>query len=353
MIVIYRQWPSRLPSGASGKIGFRIPARAGEARDDQRSSKLRVLPMSVPQSQPSRRAVVMSSLVGGTSGLIARVRPVESSQATDRRPGGPNLPPPARKVTVERRGEVCLIGLNRPQVHNRVDPEAFSALARAYAAYDADDGLRAAVLFGHGDNFSRGIDVDAFAEVLRTGRARAPDADGIDPLGRGRLLSKPLVVVVHGDTWNMGHELFLVADIRVASADAGFAQDENTHGRFPGGGSTVRFPREAGWGNAMRFMLTGDHWGAEDARRMGLVQEIAPDPRAALDLALDMAARIARCGPLGIKATLASARIAVGQSESLAFSNLGQEYRALYGTEDFLEGRKAEAEGRQPAFKGR
>jgi enoyl-CoA hydratase len=76
----------------------------------------------------------------------------------------------------------------------------------------------------------------------------------LDPFARTQKLSKPLIAVVHGDTWNMGHELHLVADIRVASADVRFGQDENTHGRFPGGGSTIRFPREAGWGNAMRYM---------------------------------------------------------------------------------------------------
>lgn len=335
------------------KIGVRISNRGDGVRDDETSSKLKVLRMSVPISRPSRRAVVMSSLVGGTSGLLALAGPVESSQATDGRVDGPGPPPSDRKVTVERRGKICLIGLNRPHVHNRVDPEAFSALATAYAAYDADDDLRAAVLFGHGENFTRGIDVDAFATILRTGKARAPDADGIDPLGRGTFLRKPLIAVVHGDTWNMGHELFLVADIRIASAETRFAQDENTHGRFPGGGSTVRFPREAGWGNAMRYMLTGDHWGAGEARRMGLVQEISPNPRTALELGLGMAARIARCGPLGIKATLGSARDSVGQSEGAAFSKLAEQYRALYATEDFLEGRKAEAEGRQPVFRGR
>ncbi|WP_245930869.1 enoyl-CoA hydratase-related protein [Methylobacterium radiodurans] len=160
-------------------------------------------------------------------------------------------------------------------------------------------------------------------------------------------------MLIESKPWNMGHELFLVADIRIAAAETRFAQDENTHGRFPGGGSTVRFPREAGWGNAMRYMLTGDHWGAEEARRMGLVQEIAPDPRAALELGLSIAAKIARCGPLGIRATLDSARIAVGQSEAQAFHNLAEQYRALYGTEDFLEGRKAEAEGREPVYRGR
>jgi hypothetical protein len=81
-------------------------------------------------------------------------------------------------------------------------------------------------------------------------------------------------------------ELHLVADIRIASADVRFGQDENTHGRFPGGGSTIRFVREACWGNAMRYMLTGDHWGAEEALRMGVIQEIAPDPGQALEAAL-------------------------------------------------------------------
>lgn len=126
----------------------------------------------------------MSSLAGG-SGLIAQIGPGEGSQATETRSYGKGLPPPDQMVTVERRGEVCLIGINRPQVHNRVDPEAFSALARAYAAYDADDGLRAAVLFGHGESFSRGIDVDAFAEVLRTG-IRSP---GLRPAATSALSS--------------------------------------------------------------------------------------------------------------------------------------------------------------------
>lgn len=69
----------------------------------------------------------------------------------------------------------------------------------------------------------------------------------LDPLGKVKHLTKPLIVVAHGDAWNMGHELVLDADIRVAAADVRFGQDENTHGRFPGGGSTVRFVRDAGW----------------------------------------------------------------------------------------------------------
>jgi enoyl-CoA hydratase len=257
------------------------------------------------------------------------------------------------KVTVERRGQIVLIGINRPSIQNRVDPETYLGLAKAYYQYEHDASLRAAVLFGHGDNFSRGIDVDGFQVLAASGRPLLSDAETIDPLPKTKGLSKPLVVVVHGDTWNMGHELHLVADIRIAAADTRFGQDENTHGRFPGGGSTVRFVREAGWANAMRYMLTGDHWSAEEALRMGVVQTIAPTPDAALEAGIETATKIAACGPLGIRATLASAHLAIGSSETEALSKLEAQYRALYGSEDFKEGRKAEAEGRPPFYQGR
>jgi enoyl-CoA hydratase len=259
----------------------------------------------------------------------------------------------ASKVTVERRDQIVLIGINRPYIHNRVDPETYLGLAKAYYQYEHDPSLRAAVLFGHGDNFSRGIDVDAFQALAASGRPLLSDTEAIDPLPKTKGLSKPLVVVVHGDTWNMGHELHLVADIRIAAANTRFGQDENTHGRFPGGGSTVRFVREAGWANAMRYMLTGDHWSAEEALRMGVVQTVAPTADGALEAGIETATKIAACGPLGVKATLASAHLAIDPSETEALSKLEAQYRALYGSEDFKEGRKAEAEGRPPVYQGR
>ena len=113
---------------------------------------------------------------------------------------------------------------------------------------------------------------------MTSDRPRVAQLEAIDPLAKTTpFLKQPPVVVVHGDTWNMGHELYLAADIRVAAADTRFGQDENTHGRFPGGGATIRFVHEAGWGNAMRYMLTGDHWSAEEALRMGVVQGNRPD----------------------------------------------------------------------------
>jgi enoyl-CoA hydratase len=257
---------------------------------------------------------------------------------------------PNAKITVERREQIVLIGINRPEMFNRIDPEAFYGLAKAYYDFDNDSTLRAAVLFAHGDHFCRGNDVNAFSSLATMGKSFTLGVGQLDPLGRAKRLSKPLVVVAHGDTWNMGHELHLVADIRIAAADVRFGQDENTHGRFPGGGSTVRFVREAGWGNAMKYILTGDHWGADEAYRMGVIQEVAPTRQAALERAIEIATRIAACAPLSIKTSLASAHLAIDSTEALSLSQLDAQRGVLYRTQDFREGRKAESENRSPIY---
>jgi len=299
-----------------------------------------------------RRALV----TGAALTAVAAVARAQNQSA----PAGPStvladVPlSPAATVTVERRGDIVLIGLNRPFIQNRIDPPTRLRLAETLYQYEHDATLRAAVLFGHGDHFSRGIDVDAFQAAIIAGRRTSTGAEIVDPLGKSQPhLSKPIIVVAHGDTWNLGHELYLAGDVRVASADTRFGQDENTHGRFPGGGATVRFVREAGWGNAMRYMLTGDHWTADESQRMGITQQIAATPEAALEAGVAIARKIAACAPLSIRATLRSAHQVIDPVEADALSKLDGEYSALYRTEDFIEGRKAEAEGRPPRYQGR
>jgi enoyl-CoA hydratase len=261
---------------------------------------------------------------------------------------------PSVTITVERRGDIVLAGLNRPFIQNRLDPPTRARLGQTFYQYEHDASLRALVLFGHGEHFSRGIDVDASQAGIIAGQRAAGTAPTVDVLGNGQpRRTKPVVVVVHGDTWNLGHEIYLACDVRIAAANTRFGQDENTHGRFPGGGATVRFIREAGWGNAMRYMLTGDHWDAEESYRIGVTQQIAPTPAAALEAGIAMARKIAACAPLSIKATLASAHQVVDPVEADALSKLGAQYSALYRTEDFVEGRRAEAEGRPPQYKGK
>jgi len=90
-----------------------------------------------------------------------------------------------------------------------------------------------------------------------------------------------------------------------------------------------------------------------DARRMGVIQEIAPDPAQALEAGIGLAQKIAACGPLGIKTTLESAHTSIDESEAAAFAKLNEQFGALFRTEDFIEGRKAEAEERPPVYHGK
>ena len=116
-------------------------------------------------------------------------------------------------VTVERRGQIVLIGLNRPSIQNRLDPPTRVRVAETFYQYEHDPSLRAAVLFGHGEHFSRGIDVDASQAAIAAGRRTPYGPEAIDPLGKSKPhLSKPVVVVAHGDTWNLGHEIYLAGD---------------------------------------------------------------------------------------------------------------------------------------------
>jgi enoyl-CoA hydratase len=304
------------------------------------------------QVNVGRRALIKSAAFVA---VAARVQAQTQTPAAEIVTTVTNVPLNASNtVTVERRDDIVLVGINRTSIQNRIDPPTRLRLNEVMYLYEHDPSLRAFVLFGHGENFSRGIDVDAAQAGLISGQRATSTAPTLDLVGNSQPhRTKPMVVVVHGDTWNLGHEIYLAGDVRVAAANTRFGQDENTHGRFPGGGATVRFVREAGWGNAMRYMLTGDHWTAEESYRMGITQQIAPTPQAALDAGVALARKMAACAPLGIKATLASAHQVIDPVEADALSKLGAQYAALYRTEDFIEGRKAEAEGRPPKYQGK
>ena len=103
----------------------------------------------------------------------------------------------------------------------------------------------------------------------------------------------------------------------------------------------------------MRCMLTGDHWNAEEAYRIGEVQQVAPTPEKAVEAGIQIANKIAACGPLGIKTTLLSAHLAIDSTEADALSRLDAQFGALFHTRDFQVGREAEAQGRAPVYQGR
>jgi enoyl-CoA hydratase len=255
-------------------------------------------------------------------------------------------------VIVEQRDCVLHIGLNRPAKRNAFNIEMLEDLGRAYERLERDDALRVGVLFAHGENFTAGLDLAQVGPRLMAGSLDWPD-DARNPWRNdGRPWTKPVVAAVQGWCLTLGIELLLAADVRIASADARFAQLEVQRGIYPFGGATTRLPREAGWGNAMRWLLTGDEFDAAEALRIGLVQEVVA-PGDHLDRAVELAERIAtRSAPLAVRTTLAAAQRANREGERAAEDRFVDDVVDLFNTKDGAEGMLSFMERRPARFIG-
>src|SRR4051795_4627230 len=256
-------------------------------------------------------------------------------------------------VTVARDGHVLLMGLNRPDKRNAFNLAMLDQLAAAYCELEIDDDLRCGVLFAHGEHFTGGLDLAEVGPRIREGRLDLSGPGRRDPWRKDGIWTTPLVMAVQGWVMTLAIELLLAADIRVAASDARFAQMEINRGIYAFGGGTGRLPREAGWGNAMRWLLAGEPYDAAEAYRIGLVQEVV-EPGRQLDRAIELATGIAtKSAPLGVKATLASAHRARLEGEEAAFARLNADMAALFETEDGREGLQSFIERREARFTGR
>ncbi len=257
------------------------------------------------------------------------------------------------KISVEERGHVLLIGLNRPKKRNAFDNQMLAELADAYAQLEDNENLRCGVLFAQGEMFTAGLDLaDVAPKVVEKGILEFEE-NAIDPLDiySERKRTKPLVVAVNGLCLTIGIELILAADICIAAEDARFAQIEVKRGIFPFGGGTMRFPETAGWGNAMRWLLTGDEFDADEALRIGLVQEVVKTEEV-LDKAIEIAETISKQAPLGVQATIESARKMQSEGFEAAKKHLKPQILKLFQSEDAQEGVQSFLERREGNFKG-
>jgi enoyl-CoA hydratase/carnithine racemase len=256
------------------------------------------------------------------------------------------------RITAERDGHVFLIGIDRPRKLNGFSPKMLTELAEAMNRFERDDNAWVGLLYANGAHFTAGLELDKVAPVMRE-RGSVTPMGSVDPLSlRPPLRTKPLVCAVQGICFTLGIELMLAADIVVAADDCRFAQIEIKRGIMPTGGATIRMVERAGWGNAQRYLLTGDEFGAAEAFRLGFVQEVVAAGREK-ERALELARAIAEQAPLAVRASLRSSRLSVEHGPAAAIREFNAEQSKLLGTQDAAEGVRSFTERRKATFTGR
>jgi enoyl-CoA hydratase/carnithine racemase len=257
-------------------------------------------------------------------------------------------------ATYEKRGRIAYITLNRPHAMNALHLEAHLELKEIWEDFRDDPELWVAILTGAGERaFSAGNDLKVTAE--RT-------ADGGDVQGRarppfGRITRdfdcpKPMIAAVNGVAVGGGLEMALACDIIVAADHARFGLPEPRVGLFAGAGGIHRLARQLPFKIAMGLMLTGRLFGADEAHRIGLVNEVVPlaDLMATAER---WAAEILECSPLSVQLTKESALDGLQHSVDDALVRDHGRVERLLGSADFVEGPKAFSEKRRPQWTGR
>jgi enoyl-CoA hydratase len=254
---------------------------------------------------------------------------------------------PADAVLAERRSNVLLITINRPDVRNAVNGAVAEGIANALEQLDADDQLAVGVLTGAGGYFSAGMDLGAFVK----GESPWFGDRGFAGIAQ-RSARKPLIAAIEGFAVAGGMEIALACDLIVAAKGAKLGIPEAKRSLVAAGGALLRLPQRMPYHVVMELALTGDLLPADRFYEFGVVNRLA-EPGTAVDVAIELAERLAKSGPLAV---IASKRILQEQydwSTAEMWEKQGAISGPVFASEDSKEGASAFKEKREPVWKGR
>lgn len=262
-------------------------------------------------------------------------------------------------IEVTKDGGILTITINRPERRNALDLQHFGDLANAWIAFRDDPGLSVAIITGVGNSFCVGADLKSFVpmvtdnvEELASGTSEIPADAGLIAVLREFELNKPVIAAVNGICVAGGMEMLLGTDLRIASEQAEFGISEPRRGLFPGGGTTVRLPRQIPFPWAMEILLTAERVDAETALRMGLVNKVVPQEDL-LKEARRYAETIMENAPLAVQAVKKSVLTGLRLNLKEAFEQELMLAAEVFMTEDAKEGPRAFAEKRKPEWQGK
>jgi enoyl-CoA hydratase/carnithine racemase len=267
----------------------------------------------------------------------------------------PTAPTPTlnlANVLYETKGAIAYLTVNRPKVLNALNTQTWVDLRQAFEHACNDAAVRGVILTGAGDKaFIAGADISKLAHVTSV-EAEQSSRFGQEVLDFIENLGKPVIAAVNGFALGGGCETAMACTMRIAVETAKFGQPEVALGLIPGGGGTQRLPRLVGKGRALQLILSGDLISAQEAYRIGLVNEIVP--------AADLIARaeailkeIAANAPIAVKFALEAANKGMDTSQGEGLLLEASYFGLCAATEDKREGTSAFLEKRAPQFHGR
>ncbi|MGP1283005.1 MAG: enoyl-CoA hydratase [Parasphingopyxis sp.] len=252
-------------------------------------------------------------------------------------------------ILVEQRGAVTLVTLNRPEALNALNNQVLEEAIDAFAAFDADDSQRCAVLTGSEKAFAAGADIKEMSEQGFADMYGANHFGGWEQVTRTR---KPWIAAVAGYALGGGCEVAMMADFIIAADNARFGQPEIKLGVTPGMGGSQRMARAIGKAKTMEMCLTGRMMDAAEAEGLGLVAKVVPADDL-VDEAVKTAETIAGMGPLAAMATkeMVNAAFETTLAQGIAFER--RLFHGLFGSEDQKEGMAAFVEKREAKWTGK